>query len=130
MKNANVVKVDSKGRVLIPYHMRELHNIDEGFEFVIFSTHRGEIKLMPMLKGRCADVKIVHMDDPSILAKITNIMAKHNIGIVMSQSKAIERGYLAEWNALIDISECRNVKKFYSQISKMDMIKNVEIEEK
>jgi len=130
MKNTNVVKVDSKGRILIPYNIRELHNIDESAEFVIFSTHRGDIRLMPMEKGKCADVKIVHMDDPSILAKITTIMAKNSIGIVMSQSKALERGYLAEWNALIDISRCKSMKKFHEQISKMEMVRNIEIIEK
>ncbi|MBI2583850.1 MAG: hypothetical protein HYW25_04235 [Candidatus Aenigmarchaeota archaeon] len=130
MKNSNIVKVDSKGRVLIPYHVRELNNINDGSEFVILSTHTGEVRLMPMLKGKCADIKVVHVDDPSTLAKITNIMARHSIGIVMSQSKALERGYLAEWNALIDISRCKNLKKFYNQISRLDAIKNIEMNEK
>jgi len=125
----NVVKLDSKGRILIPYHIRELLDIADGSEFLIMSNYNGEVKLLPLLKGKTAEIRIMVEDKPGNLTQITQILAKANIDIVMSQMKVLERGHLAEWHAITDISKCENPKKLNADLSKVPVVKRITIEQ-
>lgn len=130
MKNFNVVRLDSKGRIIIPYHIRELLDIEEGAEFVIISHENGEIKMVPLLKGNTAEINVHVEDTPGNLAKITELLARHNISIIMSQLKIIERGHLAEWHSLVDISRCPEIKKLKQDLSASRIIKKFDVIEK
>jgi AbrB family looped-hinge helix DNA binding protein len=130
MKNFNIVRLDSKGRIIIPYHIRELLDIDEGAEFVILSHASGEIKMLPLIKGKTAEINVVFQDTPGAMARIAEAMAKLKIDFIMSQSKTLERGHLAEMHAIVDVSNCRDLKKVSGYISAIDMIKKVEITER
>ncbi|MEM7813922.1 MAG: ACT domain-containing protein [Candidatus Aenigmatarchaeota archaeon] len=121
----NIVTVDSKGRVLIPYHIRELLDIDIGSQFIIMSNYNGEIKMLPLRKGKTAEIHILMVDKPGSLTAITQALAHAEVDIVLSQSKTLERGHLAEWSAIADISECSSLKKLERELSKMPVVKRV-----
>lgn len=130
MRNFNVVKLDSKGRLIIPYHIRELLDVREGAEFAIVSNHNNEIKLMPLLKGRVEEISLLMSDTPGALARIMELIASKNADIVMSQSRSVERGVLAEWHAIIDINGCKDFKKLVNDVGRLDVVRKIEVEEK
>jgi len=128
MKN-NIVKLDSKGRILVPYHIRELLDMNAGSEYIIMSNYNGEIKLLPMIKGKTAELRILMEDRADNLTQVTQLLGKANVSIVMSQLKVLERGHLAEWHAIADISACGNPKKLSADISKIPVVKKVDIDQ-
>lgn len=123
----NIVKLDSKGRLLIPYHIRELLDIADGSQFVIMSNYNGEIKLLPLIKGRTSEVRILLEDKPGNLTQITKVLAKANIDIILSQMKVLERGHLAEWHAIVDMADNPNPKRLASDLERISIVKKVTV---
>ena len=130
MRNFNIVKLDSKGRLLVPFHIREYLNIENGAEFIIVNNERKELKILPLIKGQTAEIRIFISDIPGSLAKTIDKLAEFGIDILVSQSKVIERGELAEYHAIADISRCSNIKKVSNDLSHLKNVKKVEVIEK
>jgi bifunctional DNA-binding transcriptional regulator/antitoxin component of YhaV-PrlF toxin-antitoxin module len=130
MKNFNIVKLDSKGRLLVPFHIREYLDLKDGAEFIVLNNEKKELKILPLTKGETAEIKILMSDSPGSLAKIVDKLSDMNVNILMSQSKTIERGELAEYHAIADISQCKDVKKISNDVSHLKNVKKVEVTEK
>lgn len=128
MRYSNIAKVDSKGRILIPSHIRKTLGLEEGTELIIIPDQENlQAKIFPLIKGRTAELRIVMDDVPGSLAKIANILAMYNASILMSQSKTLVRKRLAEWDIIVDISECNgNIESIKEKLSKTDVIKKME----
>ena len=128
MKDFNVVKVDSKGRIIVPYHIRDYLGLDEGTELIVTNYEQKELRIFPLLKGT-ASIDVLMTDAPGSLAKLLDAVSRNKAEILMSISKTIERGKLAEWNAILDISKSKR-KKLENEIKKLSVVKKVHIEEK
>ena len=126
MKNFNVVKLDSKGRIILPYHVREYMGLKEGVELLISNNEKKELRIFPLISGT-AELRIVMADVPGSLSKVLNMITKHKIDILMSTSKTIEKGKIAEWNAIIDTSQCKDPKKLEADLKRMNIIKKFEL---
>ena len=108
MKNINITKIDSKGRVLIPRYLRESLNVSEGKEIIILpDAKKNQIKILPLSDSHNLRVTLSLIDTPGSLAGIANILARYNIDIITSESKTITSGQKAEWNIIMDISKCK-----------------------
>ena len=66
-------------------------------------------------------------DRPGSMTKILSAMEKEKINILMSTSKTLEIGELAEWSAVLDITQARDMKKVEKELKTLDVIKSVEI---
>jgi len=130
MKNFNVVKLDSKGRIIVPFHIRDYLGLKEGNELIIVNNEKKELRIFPLINGNTAHVRIVMSDTHGSLAKIMGSLSKNDADILMSMSRTIERGKIAEWSAIIDVSECKNTKKLESELSELDVVKKLEFERK
>jgi len=126
MKNFNVVKLDSKGRIILPYHVREYMGLKEGVELLISNNEKKELRIFPLISGT-AELRIMMVDVPGSLSKILNMIAKYKIDILMSTSKTVEKGKIAEWNAIIDTSQCKDTRKLEAELKKMSVIKKFEL---
>ena len=127
MKNFNIVKLDSKGRILIPYHIRNQLELEDDVELMITNNGNRELKVFPLLKGSTAEILVSMADTPGSLAKILSVINKQNIDVMMSISKTIERGELAEWNAIVSTSSCKDIKKAEKAINSLNVVKDVRI---
>ncbi len=128
-KNFNITRLDSKGRITVPFHIREYMGIKDGSEFLIVNNENREIRIFPLLKGKIAHLKIVISDKPGSLSRILNLIAKHELDILTSTSKSIERGKTAEWTAIVDISMCKNMKRAEQELSGLtDIVKKIEVD--
>lgn len=130
IKNFNVVKLDSKGRIIVPFHIRDYLGLREGTELLVTNNEKRELKIFPLLNGKTSEIRVMLSDVPGSLAKIVNIIAKHRIGILMSTSQTVEKGKLAEWSAMVDTSDCRDLKKMENQLLSLDVVRKVEVEKR
>ena len=130
IKNFNVVKVDSKGRIILPFHIRDYLGLKEGVELLVANNEKKELKIFPLINGKSAEVKIMLYDRPGSMTKILSILERDNANILMSTSKTLEVGELAEWSAVIDISKSKDIKKIEKELKSLDVVKKIEMKKK
>jgi AbrB family looped-hinge helix DNA binding protein len=127
MKNFNVVKLDNKGRIIIPFHIRDYLGLREGTELLVTNNEKRELRILPLMNGKICEINVMLSDTPGSLAKIINTIAKHGVDVLMSTSQTIEKGKLAEWIAMVDMSECKDVKEMEKHLNSLDVVKKVEV---
>ncbi len=121
----NIVRIDEKGRVLIPSHIRKELGLIEGSEVAVVKDE-DELKLFPLYRGMNAKVKIVLKDVPGTLAKVSSIIAKHNCNIMMSGSSPVEKGF-AEWYAILQAKNLNDLPKLKKDLSDADFVERVKL---
>ncbi len=98
------VKVDSKGRVIIPNSFRESLGIKIGENI---ETHldkeNGRIILFPIQKGT-RKLLVFFGDIPGSLARVAAILARNGVDLVHTSSRSLKRGQEAEWEIIADFS--------------------------
>ena len=129
MRNTNIVKLDSKGRILVPIHIRNMLKAEEGTEVAIIpDKNNGHVKILPLVNGKTAEIKLLLKDLPGSLANIANILSEHDIDIIMSESRTLARGQLAEWNVIVDTSNFnKGFDTLKERLLNTDNVKNVEV---
>lgn len=129
MRNSNIVKLDSKGRVLIPIHIRKFLNVDDGTELIIVEDgDKQQVRVLPLVKEKTAELRFMIGDMPGSLAYIADTLSEFNINIIMSESRTLVKGKMAEWDVIVDTSECNgSLDQMKKQISESGKIKSVEI---
>jgi len=131
MRNFNVVKIDSKGRILVPFHIRNHLNLNEGQEMIVNDKEGKELIIFPLVKGNSAKIQVYIDDSPGSLSKVMETISGNNVDIITSISKTIERGKMAEWSAILDTSRCNGqLKTTIKKLRSMKNVKRLDIEEK
>jgi bifunctional DNA-binding transcriptional regulator/antitoxin component of YhaV-PrlF toxin-antitoxin module len=129
MRNTNISKLDSKGRLLIPSHIRKFLSVDEGTEVIILpDNEKAEARILPLVRDKTAEFRITMADSPGSLALIADTLARYNVNVLMSKSRSIVKGKLAEWDLIVDTSGCNGrLEKMKTSILNSSLIKNMEI---
>ena len=125
MKGMNIVKIDSKGRVLVPSHLRKLMNIVEGSEVIVVKD-QDELKLFPLYRGMNAKLKLILKDMPGALSSVSGIIAKHKCNIIVSSSVPIEKN-LSEWSAILEAKEIENLPKLKKSLLDSEFVERVKM---
>lgn len=124
------MKIDSKGRIIVPSHIRGYLGLKEGTELIVANNGNKELRIFPLLNGSAARINITAAETPAALPKILDILFRNKVEILMSISKSLERGKLLEWTAIADISGCGNISKVEGLLRKTKLVKKVDIEYK
>ncbi len=129
MRNTNIAKLDSKGRLLIPSHIRKFLNVDDGTEVIILpDNEKSEARILPLVRDKTAEFRITMTDSPGSLAVIAGILARYNINVLMSKSRSIVKGKVAEWDLIVDTSTCNGkIEQMRTNMLDSNLIKNMEI---
>lgn len=101
--------------------------LKEGTELIVSHNEKKELKIFPLLNGT-ARLDIIMSDAPGSLAAMLKAISSNSADILMSTSKTIERGRLAEWSAIIDTSSCKNVKKMENDLKATGVVKKIRVE--
>ena len=105
----SIIKLDTRGRLVIPNEFRETLNLKEGDEVLIsLDQNTDTLTISPIYGKRINLVKIEleFGDTPGCLAKIANKIADMKIDLIMTESKSSQRGKQARWDIIADISKC------------------------
>ncbi len=129
MKNSNIVSVDAKGRILIPKHIRKFLDLDEGTDIIIMpDSEKTQAKMLPLAKEKTAELRFIITDLPGSLAVVANTLAENGINIIMSESRTLQKNRLAEWDVIVDLTECNGrLEKAREKILESKAIKSVEV---
>ena len=128
MRSSNITRFDSKGRLLIPSHVRKALRAREGTEIVIIpDNEKRYLKIIPLVKGRTAEIRFILEDMPGSLARIAGLLSESNLDIIVSESRTLAKGKLAEWDVMVDTSECDDLEEVRKKSLELDNIKNVEM---
>ncbi len=129
MRNSNIVKLDAKGRMLIPIHVRKFLGLDDGTELIIVEDNKKQqIRILPLIKEKTAELRFTLGDMPGSLAYVADTLAAYNMNIIMSESKTLVKGRTAEWDVIVDTSECSGtLDQLKKEIAESGKIEEVEI---
>ena len=105
----SVIRLDTRGRLVIPNEFRETLDLKEGDEVLMsVDTKTNTLTISPIYGKADNLVKIdIEFDDkPGSLARIAETLAKINIDLIMTESKSFQRGKKARWSIIADITKC------------------------
>lgn len=106
-----VTRVDSKGRITIPFSLRKQLGLNYGDRFRIKTSRKDEVIVAP-LSSEGAKIDLM-LRDYEHLEDITKILGKKKINIVNSEIKAI--GKKLRWSATLNYDG--NIKDLKKKIS-------------
>ena len=110
MRMAEIVRVDSRGRITMPSSIREAVRLSEGmYVMLIANLDKKEIRIAPFAdpEAKLVELCISFSDIPGALAKAANILATQGVDLLSSESRTLRRGKSAEWVVTADISKCK-----------------------
>ncbi|MCX8196725.1 MAG: ACT domain-containing protein [Candidatus Micrarchaeota archaeon] len=91
-------RVDSKGRVLIPQHMRQIAGILPNDKIILsLGKDANEITLRPAHEKKLLRLVIEISDRPGALAAAAAALAELKVDLVSSYSHSSKRGEVANW---------------------------------
>lgn len=108
-KMNSIIKLDTRGRLVVPNEFREILDLKEGDEVLVSLDKRTDTLTISPIYGKEKDlvkIEIEFGDTPGCLAKIARKIADMNIDLVMTESKSSQRGKRARWDIIADISKC------------------------
>jgi|YelNatPaOPRAMG01_1025707.scaffolds.fasta_scaffold01516_27 AbrB family looped-hinge helix DNA binding protein len=128
-----IVKVDSKGRITIPAHMRTELGMKEG-SYASVRLNREDrsvvVRLFAGSQAKLVEIRLMIPDRPGALARAARALGDLNVDLLSSNSRTIKKGEVAEWVVVADVGQLKSsiedVKK--SLIMSRDAI-SVEVRE-
>ncbi|MFQ5406271.1 MAG: AbrB/MazE/SpoVT family DNA-binding domain-containing protein [Candidatus Micrarchaeia archaeon] len=109
MPRFEVVKLDSKGRVVVPQAFREMLGLKSDDKvFISLDEQNNRVIISPVNEKGLIVLEIALSDDPGSLAKAAGVLAKHGADLVSSHSRSTSRGKCAVWTLLCNASSVKD----------------------
>jgi AbrB family looped-hinge helix DNA binding protein len=105
----SIIKLDTRGRLVIPNEFREALALKEGDDVLLSLDRKTDTLTISPTYGKTTDLvkmEIEFGDTPGCLAKIAEKIADMKIDLIMTESKSSQRGKKARWDIIADISNC------------------------
>ena len=105
----SIIKLDTRGRLVIPNEFREALALKEGDEVILSLDRKTDSLTISPIYGKPTDLVRMELefgDTPGCLAKIAKKISEMKIDLVMTESKSSQRGKKARWDIIADISKC------------------------
>ena len=102
----NLIKIDSKGRILIPASVRKSMSIEPDTEIVLMPRKDGKgVSIMPISDKNAAKCKVQISNSMRGLSNVMEVMEMLNVGVLMSQSRNMMGNGTSEWTFILDTSK-------------------------
>ncbi|MGC8937061.1 MAG: ACT domain-containing protein [Candidatus Methanomethylicaceae archaeon] len=105
-----IMKIDSKGRITIPAHMRDELGMKEGSYASVRLDREGKsvvVSLFAGAKARLVEMRLTIPDRPGALARAARALSEIDIDLLSSISRTIKKGEVAEWVVVADVSQLK-----------------------
>ena len=127
----SIIRLDTRGRLVIPNEFRETLNLKEGDEVLMSLDSKTDTLVISPIYGEAKDlvrIEIEFGDTPGCLAKIAQKIASMKIDLVMTESKSSQRGKKARWDIIGDISNCSSsVSKIKQVLLQSGLVESMSI---
>lgn len=125
--NAQNIKVDSKGRIIIPNSFRESLGIKFGENIEAYLDRENERIILFPIEKKTKKIVLLFGDVPGSLAKAAKILSKNNVDLVYTSSRSLKRRKEAEWEVIADFSKT-SMEKLKADLRKEKGIKSFRLE--
>lgn len=128
MQKSEIVRINENGELKIPDDMRDSLGIVEGMHVMLKADFNArELKIIPFTTAEVdiVEFKITLADIPGALAKCAIFLSEHNINLMASEARTLQKGELAEWIVVADISTCKeNIRDLCKKLVEDGIAKN------
>lgn len=104
MQGSTVVKVDDRGRIVIPHGMRKTMGMAEKCYVIVRPlVNENKIELIPLAISEESEIFRVRVrlpDKVGLIAQISGLFARYKSSIIFNQTIVLNKGYEAEWTAV------------------------------
>ncbi|MDH5664244.1 MAG: AbrB family transcriptional regulator [Candidatus Bathyarchaeota archaeon] len=110
MRMTEIVRIDSRGRVTMPFSIRDAVRLSEGmYVILIADLDEKEVRIVPFAdpEAKLVEFRITFADVPGTLAKAADVLARQGVDLLSSESRTLRRGESAEWIVIADVSKCK-----------------------
>ena len=95
------IKVDSKGRIVLPLGFRTTLGIKEGdYIFASIDEVNSAIIVSPLTEKKPFVMDIVMADKPGTLAKLATVLAENKVDLISSRTHSLIRQKEAAWHVI------------------------------
>jgi AbrB family looped-hinge helix DNA binding protein len=105
LERHEIVRIDSKGRLTIPSHMREELAMREGSYAAIRMNSEERTISVSVFAGAQAkllEIRLKIPDRPGALARAARTLSELKLDLLYSSSSTLKKGELAEWIVVAD----------------------------
>ena len=122
----SVVKLDSKGRILIPVSFRKKLGISSDTELVLMQGEMNkEVRIMPLSDQTAAKCTVLMSNGPGSLTNVMEVLDMLNVGVLMSESRNLMGNGTSEWTFVLDTSKSKEQNKnIQSRLESLDGVKS------
>jgi AbrB family looped-hinge helix DNA binding protein len=125
----SIVKVDSKGRVLIPSGVRRSMKIQDGSELILMNAKdQKHISMMPLSKEKTVKLSISVTNSECRVSTLLEMLDSLNAGVLVSESRNLVSQGTTEWTFILDTTKMTSEPKFIREkLSALGYVKTVEM---
>jgi AbrB family looped-hinge helix DNA binding protein len=127
----SIIRLDTRGRLVIPNEFRESLDLKEGDNVLISLNSKSNIVTISPIYGEennLIKIEIEFGDTPGCLAKIATKLAELNVDLIMTESKSYNRGTKARWDIVADISKSNfTIKQLKEELLKTKFVEQASI---
>ena len=130
----SIIRLHTRGRLVIPNKFREVLALKEGDEVILSLDRKTDTLKISPIYGTPTDLVRMELefgDTPGCLVKIANKIADKKIDLVMTESKSSQRGKKARRDIIADISKPSNsinqIKQLFLQSGLVDSMSITQI---
>jgi AbrB family looped-hinge helix DNA binding protein len=132
MKESEILKIDSRGRIVIPRNMRKNLGLKENSHVMLISNpDENELRMIPLPfteEGSYIRLRIIIPDEPGALGNVANLFGELGLSLLFGQEVVIKKGSEAEWTVVTPVPELP-VEEFKKIICERGGAKRVIIED-
>lgn len=106
-KFSEVVKIDDRGRIVIPGSTRKVMKLNPGTKLLMnVDEERNQIIMTPFLGSDVKPVKIriLMKDQKGALAHVATAISDLGINLLLGEAHIVSKGLHAEWSIVADLS--------------------------
>ena len=101
MSKLERVKIDSRGRIVLPQHFREFLGLTENDSaYATLDEENHRLLISPAAEKGLVHIELFFGDEPGALAKVAAVLAKLKVDLVSTESHSILRGRQAVWRII------------------------------
>ena len=109
MKETEILKIDSRGRIVIPRSMRKALGLKENSHIMLISdSEENELRIIPLPFSEDQTfmrIKVIIPDTPGALSQVSKVFGELGLSLLYGQTVVIKKGKTAEWSVISPIPE-------------------------
>ena len=109
IKETEILKIDSRGRIVIPRSMRKALGLKENSHIMLISdSDENELRIIPLPFSEDQTfmrIKIIIADTPGALSQVSKVFGELGLSLLYGQTVVIKKGKTAEWSVISPIPE-------------------------